>query len=189
MAIKLIVGLGNPGNEYSSTRHNAGTWLTEKLAQEYGHSLRLENKFHGLTTTFSLNSYTCRLLNPLTYMNRSGQAVHAMSHFYQINPEEILIVHDELDLSPGLARLKFDGGHGGHNGLRNIISHLNTKQFYRARIGIGHPGDREKVAQYVLCRPAIHEQQQIDMAVEKIIAIIPYLLSSDMAKAMQQLNT
>lgn len=189
MAIKLIVGLGNPGAEYAATRHNAGAWLIEAIARQQSQSLRLESKFQGLMATITCQGYACRLLNPTTFMNRSGQAVRAVANFYHILPEQILIVHDELDLAPGTARLKFNGGHGGHNGLRDIIAHIHTQQFHRLRIGIGHPGDRNQVSNYVLNRPSRDEQTRIEDAVAASIGVIPLLLAGEIAKATQQLNT
>lgn len=189
MAIKLIVGLGNPGAEYLSTRHNIGAWLTEMIAKQEGQQLRLDARFQGLTASVPVNGRTCRLINPVTYMNRSGQAVQTIARFYQILPEEILVAHDELDLAPGVARLKFDGGHGGHNGLRNIIAHLNTSQFHRLRIGIGHPTDRNQVSNYVLNRPSGDEKNRIEDALATSLNIIPLLLADEIAKATQQLNT
>lgn len=189
MAIKLLVGLGNPGTEYAATRHNAGAWLTEALVKQAGQSLRQEAKFQGQTATISLFGSTCRLLNPTTFMNRSGQAVRAITNFYQIEPDEILVIHDELDLAPGIARLKFDGGHGGHNGLRDIIAHLGTNKFYRMRIGIGHPGNSKITGDYVLNRPSRDEQARIEDAITQGLQIIPLLLAGDTARAMQQLNT
>ena len=149
--IQLIVGLGNPGREYENTRHNAGAIFIAQLANTCRASWQEEKKFSGLTTQVNLNNQPVRLLLPLTYMNRSGQSVGAIANFYKIAPESILVVHDELDLAPGTARLKLGGGHGGHNGLRDIISALgNQNTFTRLRIGIGHPGNAKMVADYVL---------------------------------------
>lgn len=189
MTIKLIVGLGNPGAEYTLTRHNAGAWFTEAIARTEGQSLRPEAKFQGLTAAITLAGNSFRLLNPTTYMNRSGQAVRAMAGFYQLAPEEILVVHDELDLAPGIARLKFEGGHGGHNGLRDIIAHLGSAEFHRLRLGIGHPGNSKLVADYVLGRPSRDEQHKIEDAIAAGLAVLPLLLKGDIARATQQLNT
>lgn len=189
MAIKLLVGLGNPGVEYAATRHNAGAWLIEALARQAGQPLRLEPKFHSMMANLNHHGCSYRILIPTTFMNRSGQAVKAATQFYQILPEEILVIHDELDLSAGTIRLKFDGGHGGHNGLRDIIAHLHSNKFYRMRVGIGHPGDSKLVSHYVLNRPTRDEQQKIETAIELGLQVLPLLLSGEAAKATQQLNT
>src|SRR6478609_2405396 len=155
--IQLIVGLGNPGREYENTRHNAGAIFVAQLASAYRANWQDEKKFSGMTAQISVDNQPVRLLLPLTYMNRSGQSVGALANFYKIAPENILVVHDELDLQPGTARLKLGGGHGGHNGLRDIVSALgNQNTFARLRIGIGHPGNAKMVADYVLKKaPAI----------------------------------
>lgn len=189
MAIKLIVGLANPGPEYAATRHNAGAWLLEALARDCGLSLRLEAKFQGVTANLLLQGQSCRLLIPVTFMNRSGQAVRAMANFYQIAPEEMLVVHDELDLAPGICRLKSEGGHGGHNGLRDIIAHLSTNKFHRLRLGIGHPGKDKDVSDYVLSRPCRDDQMRIETAISGGLEVLPLLLAGDISQAMQKLHT
>ena len=152
--IKLIVGLGNPGDKYTDTRHNTGEWLIERLARRFNVSLNPEIKFFGKTARTLVNGKEVRLLVPTTFMNLSGKAVGALASFYRIKPEEILVIHDELDLLPGTAKLKQGGGHGGHNGLKDIVAQLgNNNNFYRLRIGIGHPGHRDLVAGYVLNKP------------------------------------
>ena len=187
--IQLIVGLGNPGAEYEQTRHNAGAWLVSQLADNARIILRNESKFHGLIGTVHLHGQDCYLLIPTTYMNLSGQSVAAFAKFYKISPDSILIAHDEIDLPAGEIRLKFDGGHGGHNGLRDIFSHLNTKQFYRLRIGVGHPGNSRDVVDYVLHPPKKNERAQIDTALEKAHDILPFLMNGQFQKAMQTLHT
>lgn len=187
--IKLIVGLANPGAEYANTRHNVGGWYVDLLAQRYHHSLKNEPKFYGYTARININQQDIRLLVPTTFMNLSGKAVAAIAGFYQISPEEILIAHDELDLLPGNAKLKFSGGHGGHNGLKDIINKLgNNANFYRLRIGIGHPGDKNKVASFVLSPPLKSEENLIYEAISKSINCTETLLSESINTAMNQLH-
>jgi PTH1 family peptidyl-tRNA hydrolase len=188
--IRLIVGLGNPGSEYSHTRHNAGQDLVELLARQQQAPLSSSPKFFGFTSATKLQSEDLRLLVPTTYMNKSGQAVAALSKFYKIQPEHILVVHDELDLSPGVARLKFGGGHGGHNGLRDIISSLgNNKNFARLRIGIGHPGHASAVANYVLKRAAPADAQAIENAIDESLRIVSDLVDGEWDKATRNLHS
>lgn len=197
--IKLIVGLGNPGTEYIDTRHNAGFWLVERYAQRANTVLRLEKPFHGLVAKGRVAGQEVFFLEPQTYMNRSGQAVGALAKFYKIAPEEILVVHDELDLSPGTARLKKGGGAGGHNGLKDITAHLGTQDYWRLRIGIGHPrdlrpegapaGNKDEVANYVLKAPGKEAQRAIDSALERCEDVTELLLKGDMVAAMQQLHS
>ena len=159
MSIKLIVGLRNPGSAYADTRHNAGGWFVEALAQHYNAVFKLEKKMHGELTHLEINNESCKALLPLTFMNRSGLSVHAICQFYRIEAHEILIAHDELDLPAGRIKLKTGGGHGGHNGLRDIINQLGSTDFHRLRVGIGHPGHKELVLNYVLGKPSQHERQ------------------------------
>nr|WP_218055713.1 aminoacyl-tRNA hydrolase [Gilliamella apicola] len=188
--IKLIVGLANPGNEYAATRHNAGAWFIEKLAECYNQSLKNEPKFFGYTSRINISGYDVRLLVPTTFMNLSGKAVQAMATFYQIKPEEILVAHDELDLNPGIAKLKFGGSHGGHNGLKDIASKLgNNLNFYRLRIGIGHPGDKNKVVSYVLNKPCKSEQELINKVINESVQCVEVLLSNGIDAAMNQLHS
>lgn len=188
--IKLIVGLGNPGPEYSQTRHNAGAWYVTELAHRHGGSLREEAKFYGLTGRIQLLGQEVRLLIPTTFMNLSGKSVSALASFFQIPPEAILVAHDELDLPPGVARFKQGGGHGGHNGLKDIISKLgNNKEFHRLRLGIGHPGDRNKVVGFVLNKAPQSEQQLIDEAIDEAVRCTDLLFEQDMIKAMNRLHT
>lgn len=187
--IRLIVGLGNPGLEYETTRHNAGFWWVERLAAARNVLFNAEKKFHGLAARLRLDGHEAWLLKPQTFMNRSGQAVGALAGFYRIAPEEILVVHDELDLPPGDARLKKGGGHGGHNGLKDIIAHLGTPDFWRLRIGIGHPGDKSQVVDFVLHAARREEQEQIDAALERSLSLLPQILAGDFPAAMLKLHT
>ncbi|MDP5254225.1 MULTISPECIES: aminoacyl-tRNA hydrolase [unclassified Vibrio] len=189
-SIKLLVGLANPGLEYQRTRHNAGAWVVEELARVHGSPLKEESKFFGLTGRISLNGGDLRLLIPTTYMNLSGKSIAALANFYQIKPEEIMIAHDELDLPPGVAKFKKGGGHGGHNGLRDTISKLaNNKEFYRLRLGIGHPGHKDKVAGYVLGKAPTKEQECIDAAVDEAVRCLDILIKDGLEKAQNRLHT
>lgn len=189
-AIKLIVGLGNPGSEYRGTRHNAGADFAAELARQCGANLQPESKFFGLCGRATLVGHDVRLLIPTTFMNRSGQSVAALAGFFKIAPESILVAHDELDIPPGTARFKQGGGHGGHNGLRDIIPALgNNKNFYRLRIGIGHPGHASKVTGYVLGSPSQVDRTRIDACIDEAIAALPLLLNGDSTKAMTRLHS
>jgi PTH1 family peptidyl-tRNA hydrolase len=189
-AIRLIVGLGNPGAEYQKTRHNAGFWLLDELAWDYKQSFRAEAKFFAeVARAAQPGGSDLWLLKPMTFMNLSGQAVVALARFYKIMPNEILVVHDELDLPPGSARFKQGGGHGGHNGLKDIIAKLGTPDFWRLRLGIGHPGERTEVVNYVLKKPRAEEQSEIDQAMVAALAVLPQALAGEMAAAMKQLHT
>ncbi|ABS77937.1 aminoacyl-tRNA hydrolase [Coxiella burnetii] len=183
--VKLIAGLGNPGDQYARTRHNVGAWFLETLAQQRNQSLAKENKFHGFVA--KCNDYW--LLKPTTFMNESGQAVAALARFYKIKPSEILIAHDELDFPAGDIRLKEGGGHGGHNGLRNIIQHLGSSDFYRLRIGINHPGHKDRVTPYVLSPPSENDRIAILAAIEKGLRLIPELVQGDFQKVMRELHS
>lgn len=187
--IRLIVGLGNPGKEYEDTRHNAGFWLVDRLVDELHGVFRAEAKFHGLAAKVSLERQDLWLLKPQTYMNASGRAVAALAGFYKIEPAEILVVHDELDLPPGAAKLKKGGGHAGHNGLRDIAAALKTPDFWRLRLGIGHPGDRAKVVDFVLHPPRKEEADAIGDALNQSLPVIGPLARGDFAAAMHQLHT
>jgi PTH1 family peptidyl-tRNA hydrolase len=189
-AIKLVAGLGNPGTEYRGTRHNAGADFVEELARQSGVSLQPESRFFGLTARITLAGHDLRLLIPTTFMNRSGQSVAAMASFFKIPPEAILIAHDELDIPPGSARFKQGGGHGGHNGLRDIVPALgNNREFHRLRIGIGHPGHASKVTGYVLGAPSREDRDRIDACINEAIAALPLLLDGDSTKAMTRLHS
>lgn len=187
--IKLIVGLANPGVEYAATRHNAGAWYIEQLLQRYNQPLKNESKFFGYTARVNIQGQDIRFLVPTTYMNLSGKAVQAMATFYQIKPEEILVAHDELDLNHGVAKLKLGGGHGGHNGLKDIINKLGNKpNFYRLRIGIGHPGDKSKVVSFVLNKPSKPEQDLIDRAIDESVKCTEILVKQGIEAAMNRLH-
>ncbi|AXF64382.1 MULTISPECIES: aminoacyl-tRNA hydrolase [unclassified Leclercia] len=189
MTIKLIVGLANPGAEYAATRHNAGAWYIDLLAERLRSPLREEPKFYGFTSRVNLAGADVRLLVPTTFMNLSGKAVAAMATFYRINPDEILVAHDELDLPPGVAKFKLGGGHGGHNGLKDIISKLgNNPNFHRLRVGIGHPGDKNKVVGFVLGKPPVSEQKLIDEAVDEAARCTEIWLQDGLTKATNRLH-
>ncbi len=187
--IKLIVGLGNPGQEYESTRHNAGFWWVDEFARRHSTQFRAENKFHGLVARVQAQGRDVWLLKPQTFMNASGRAVVALALFYKILPDQILVVHDELDLPPGAARLKLGGGHGGHNGLKDIIAHLGVGEFWRLRIGIGHPGERSEVVNYVLKPPRKEEQPLIDEALQRAHEVAPLVVEGKLQPAMLKLHS
>lgn len=187
-ALRLIVGLGNPGPDYSETRHNAGFWFCERLARDLGAAFSRESRYHGLVAKARVDGRDLWLLQPQTFMNRSGQAVQALAHFYRIAPAEMLVAHDELDIPPGQLRLKFGGGLGGHNGLKDITSHLGTQDYWRLRIGIGHPGDRNDVVNYVLKPPRKEEAGEIDAALDRALLAWPLLAKSDFNAATQRIN-
>ncbi|MDX5446366.1 MAG: aminoacyl-tRNA hydrolase [Zoogloeaceae bacterium] len=185
--VRLVVGLGNPGAEYTETRHNAGFWFCERLADELGVRFAPESRFHGLVA--NARSAGMWLLMPQTFMNRSGQSVGALARFYRIQPAEILVVHDELDIPPGQLRLKFGGGLGGHNGLKDTSSHLGTNDYWRLRIGIGHPGDRNEVVNFVLKPPRREEQAEIDDAMARALGAWPLIAGGNWTAATTRLNT
>jgi len=186
--MRLVVGLGNPGREYETTRHNAGFWWVENLAEAQQVAIRSESRFFGRVGRLAGADGDCWLLLPQTYMNRSGQSVGALAGFYKILPEEILVVHDELDLPPGSVRLKKGGGVAGHNGLKDIAARIGP-DFWRMRIGIGHPGDRALVANYVLHPPREEEMPLISAAVERGLEVWPLIIAGEMEKAMHRLHT
>ena len=189
-SIRLIVGLGNPGDAYRGTRHNAGADFVSALARRHGAVLADESKFFGETGRASVAGHDLRLLIPTTWMNRSGKAVAALASFYKIPPADILIAHDELDIPAGCARFKRGGGHGGHNGLRDIIPALgNDSDFYRLRIGIGHPGSAAAVSGYVLGRAPAAEAARIAAAIDAALDALPLLLAGDLVKAQTQLHS
>lgn len=187
MAIKLIVGLGNPGAQYLETRHNVGFWVLDTLAKDCGANFKFEKKFKAEIAQANLKGHQLILAKPTTYMNLSGEAVGAICQFYKINPDEVLAVHDELDLEPGSARIKRDGGAAGNNGLKSIIQHLNTKQFYRLRIGIGKPP--KQGIEYVLSKPKKEEKTKIIDAITCAMHTLPALVSGEIEQAMHQLHT
>lgn len=187
LAPRLVVGLGNPGPDYSETRHNAGFWFCERLAAQLGVGLTRESRFHGLV------GYSRRdgvhLLEPQVFMNRSGLAAAALARFYRIEPAQMLIVHDELDIPPGQLRVKFGGGLGGHNGLKDIAAHFGTQDFWRLRIGIGHPGDRNEVTNYVLKPPRGEERELIDEAIARALQAWAGIATGEWNSVMQKLNS
>ncbi|ENX17610.1 peptidyl-tRNA hydrolase [Acinetobacter sp. CIP 64.2] len=185
--ISLIVGLGNPGKEYAQTRHNAGFWFVEQLADRYGISLKADPKFHGYSGRGQIEGHDVRLLLPTTFMNRSGQSVVPFAKFYQVAPEAILIAHDELDMNPGIIRLKTGGGHGGHNGLRDIVPHIGAN-FHRLRIGIGHPGSKDRVSGHVLGKAPSSEQGLMDAAIDHALSQVKMLVDGQVSQAMNQIN-
>lgn len=188
MAIKLIIGLRNPGSSYEYTRHNAGGWFVESLAEWYKASFNVEKKLHSELANLEIDKLACKMLLPLTFMNQSGVATRAVCQFYRINPDEILVAHDELDLPAGRIKIKTGGGHGGHNGLRDIITQLGNPNFHRLRIGIGHPGHKDLVLNYVLGKPSQADKQSISTAIDRAIDIIPTALTGNIAAAMNLLN-
>lgn len=188
-AVALIVGLGNPGSQYEETRHNAGFWFVEQIARQQGEQFRLENKFHAEIAKVVIGANQVWLLKPNTFMNRSGQSVAALARFYKIPLENILVVHDELDLDPGTARLKQGGGHGGHNGLRDIVAQMGGKDFMRLRIGIGHPGNSKQVSNYVLSRATADEQRFIEESIGDALKVLPQVVSGEFQKAMNDLHS
>lgn len=188
--IKLVVGLNNPGAEYQGTRHNAGAWAVSELADKLGIQLIADKKYYGLVGRGKLNSQELWLLLPTTFMNLSGQSVAALANFFKITPEEILVAHDELDLPAGTAKFKTGGGHGGQNGLRDIISKLGNNQgFHRLRIGIGHPGDKSRVTAHVLSKPSPNEYKLMEEAVYKAVAVLPDFIAGNREKATKELHT
>ena len=187
--VQLIVGLGNPGPNYSATRHNAGFWFIEALARQVDVSLRAERKFQGWVGRWHRAQGDVHLLCPTTYMNHSGRALAALIQFYRIEPAAILVVHDEIDLAAGEVRLKSGGGHGGHNGLRDIIAALGTRDFLRLRLGVGHPGHADQVVSYVLHAPARAEREAIDTGIDQGLAVIPLVTTGAWERAQQQLHT
>lgn len=186
VAPRLVAGLGNPGPDYSETRHNAGFWFCERLAAQIGIGIGRESRFHGRVGF--LRKDAIYLLEPQLFMNRSGQAVAALARFYRIEPAQVLVVHDELDLPPGQLRVKFGGGLGGHNGLKDITAHLATQDFWRLRIGIGHPGDRDEVVNYVLKAPRREERELIDQAIGRALQAWPLIAKGEWNSVMQKLN-
>ncbi len=188
-AIRLIVGLGNPGREYERTRHNAGFWWVDAIADRKRASWKKESKFSGWVTRIEEGGRDFWMLKPSTYMNESGRSVAAFLRFYRIEPGEMLVVHDELDLPPGVVKLKKGGGTGGHNGLTDVVEHLSTKDFWRLRIGIGHPGHKDLVADYVLDKARRAEQDAIDPAFERSLDLLPWLAKGRMTDATTWLHT
>lgn len=187
--IQLIVGLGNPGPQYEATRHNAGFWWVDQIASEHGSRLNTESKFQGVAGRLQQGGHEAWLLKPSTFMNASGRAVAAIANFYKIPPQAILVVHDELDLGPGIVKLKKGGGHGGHNGLKDITAALGTADFWRLRLGIGHPGERNEVVNFVLRPPSRDEMHAIESAMDNSANLLPMLLKGEFEAAMLKLHT
>lgn len=186
--IRLFVGLGNPGPEYEATRHNAGFWWVDALAAKLGARLVAERSWHGHVARANVAGSTVWLLQPMTFMNRSGQSVAALARFYKIAPAEVLVVHDELDLPPGQAKLKYGGGSGGHNGLKDIQARLGSADFWRLRLGIGHPGVKAEVIDYVLRKPAPEQREAILAGIERTLAASPELIAGEMERATMKIH-
>ena len=189
MPIQLIVGLGNPGEKYARTRHNAGYWWVDAIAEAKRAAWKKETKFSGWTTKVEEGGCEFVLLKPSTYMNESGRSVSALMRFFKIEPDALLVIHDELDLPPGVVKLKKGGGTGGHNGLTDIVDALGTKEFWRLRVGIGHPGDKDLVADYVLDKARRAEQDAIGPPFERSLELLPWLAKGRMVDAMTWLHT
>jgi PTH1 family peptidyl-tRNA hydrolase len=188
--LKLIVGLGNPGPQYRHNRHNVGAWFLQAICRHYRAELRAENRFHGDTARLSIDGNDIRLLLPTTFMNRSGLSVASMCNYFDITPEQMLVAYDEIDFPVGNTRLKAGGGHGGHNGIRDIINALGgANDFYRLRIGVGHPGDKNKVANYVLSDPGKDDTIQIEHDIDMALRVLPDIVNGRWNQAMQQLHS
>jgi PTH1 family peptidyl-tRNA hydrolase len=187
--IRLFVGLGNPGPEYEQTRHNAGFWWLDALARELKLNLSAEKSYHGLVARTSIQGQSVWLLAPQTFMNLSGKAVAALAHFFKIPPQEILVAHDDLDIAPGEAKLKLGGSHAGHNGLRDIHAQLGTDQYWRLRLGVGHPGNKAEVVHWVLKKPMLDHRIAIDQAIDRALKALPQLLAGDMEQATRLVHT
>jgi PTH1 family peptidyl-tRNA hydrolase len=185
--LKLVVGLGNPGQDYTETRHNAGFWFVDEFVLGHSFSFSEEKKFFGQTARIG-GSVDCRVLKPDTFMNQSGRSVKSLMDYFNISPSELMVAHDEIDLCAGTIRLKQGGGHGGHNGLRDIISQIGTADFLRMRIGVGHPGKKDDVVDYVLHRPGQEERRLIDESIVRGLDIMPLVFNGELNKAMTLLN-
>lgn len=186
--IRLIAGLGNPDEKHAQTRHNAGFWFVDAVAKQRGATFRYQERFKGEVAHFLFGDEKVWLLKPLTYMNRSGLSLHAFVQFYKVSVQQLLVAHDEIDLPNGAARIKRAGGHGGHNGLRSTFDHLGS-DFLRLRLGVGHPGHRDDVTDYVLRRPGVQERREIDAAIDRASGTLDELLRGDAEAAMRQLHT
>lgn len=187
--IKLFVGLGNPGPEYEYTRHNAGFWWIDEVARALKTTLVMDKSYQGLVGRTSVNGQTVWLLEPQTFMNLSGRSVGALARFFKIAPQEILVAHDELDLEPGQAKLKLGGSHAGHNGLRDIHAQLGTDQYWRLKLGVGHPGIKSEVVHWVLKKPSLDHKVAIDQAIDRSAKALPHFLDGSMEKAMLIIHT
>ena len=188
-ALRLIVGLGNPGPDYARTRHNAGRWWLDALAEQTGARFGIDSKLQSESAKVVIGGEPVMLLRPMTFMNHSGRAVTAALRYWKIEPEQMLVAHDELDLPPGTARLKFDGGHGGQNGLRDIMALLGHGRFHRLRLGIGHPGHKDKVTPWVLGRPGRDDEAALLRAIDDALAVLPLAVAGDINEAMKRLHT
>ena len=187
--LRLIVGLGNPGAEHLRTRHNAGFWFADALAQREGARFGIESRLHAETAKIVIGGQPVWLLKPITYMNKSGLAVTAALRYYKIEPEEMLVAHDDLDLTAGVVRLKFDGGHGGQNGLRDLFAHVGHGRFHRLRFGIGHPGHKDRVLSWVLGRPGAQDEQAMLAGIADALDVLPLAVAGEFETAMQRLHT
>jgi len=187
--LRLLIGLGNPGAEYNRTRHNAGFWFIDALAEQAGARWGIDAKLHGEVAKAEVAGHTLWLLKPSTFMNACGRSVVAALRYWKIEPEHCLVAHDDLDLAPGVARLKFDGGHGGQNGLRDIHAQLGHGKYHRLRVGIGHPGDKNQVTPWVLGRPGRDDEAAIRAAIDDALRVLPLALAGDFPEAMKRLHT
>ena len=187
--IKLFVGLGNPGPDYEATRHNAGFWWVDALARELKTPMSLDKNYYGQVARTTVNGHTVWLLKPLTFMNLSGKSVAALARFFKIAPDEVLVIHDELDIMPGQVKLKFGGSHAGHNGLRDIHAQLGTADYWRLRLGVGHPGVKAEVINWVLKKPMLEHRQAIDECIDRSMKAVPELLKGEMEKATMLIHT
>ena len=187
--IKLFVGLGNPGPEYEATRHNAGFWWIDALSRELKAPLSLDKNYHGQVARITIGGQTIWLLKPLTFMNLLGKSVAALARFFKITPDEVLVAHDELDIVPGQVKLKFGGSHAGHNGLRDIHAQLGTAEYWRLRIGVGHPGVKAEVINWVLKKPSQEDRMAIENCIDRCLKAVPELLGGEMEKATMLIHT
>ncbi len=187
--IRLFVGLGNPGPEYDGTRHNAGFWFIDEISRALKTPLSMDKNYHGLVGRTSVNGQTVWLLEPQTYMNLCGKSVAGLARFFKIQPEEILVAHDELDLPPGEAKVKLGGSHAGHNGLRDIHAQLGSDKYWRLRLGVGHPGLKAEVVSWVLQKPSLDHRIAVDQSIDRAIKALPHFLTGEMDKATMQIHT
>ena len=187
--IKLFVGLGNPGPEYEATRHNAGFWWVDALARELKTSLNMDKGYHGMVARTTVHGHTVWLLQPQTFMNLSGKSVASLARFFKIAPQEILVAHDELDIDPGQVKLKFGGSHAGHNGLRDIHAQLGSGDYWRLRLGVGHPGNKDEVVNWVLKKPSLDHRIAIDQCIDRSLKALPAFMAGDMEKATLLVHT
>lgn len=187
--IRLFVGLGNPGPEYEATRHNAGFWFLDEVARELKLSFVMDKNYHGLVAKTSIHGQTVWLLKPQTFMNLCGKSVASLARFFKIQPDEILVAHDELDIVPGEAKLKLGGSHAGHNGLRDIHAQLGTDSYWRLRLGVGHPGVKSEVVHWVLKKPSLDHRIAIDQSILRATKALPHLLAGEMDKATMLIHT